>query len=54
MEDRLDAIPPGDERYFRLAMDVAQNFKPLSAAEEQALLAGGHGVEPIFHLGNDV
>ena len=48
------AIPPGDERYFRLAMDVAQNFKPLSAAEEQALLAGGHGVEPIFHLGNDV
>ncbi|MDE3062910.1 MAG: aldo/keto reductase [Acidobacteriota bacterium] len=48
------AIPPGDERYFRLAMDVAQNFKPLEAPEEQALLAGGHGVEPIFHLGNDV
>jgi aryl-alcohol dehydrogenase-like predicted oxidoreductase len=48
------AIPPGDERYFRLAMDVAQNFKPLDAAEEQALLAGGHGAEPIFHLGNDV
>jgi aryl-alcohol dehydrogenase-like predicted oxidoreductase len=48
------AIPPGDERYFRLAMNVAQNFKPLEAHEEQALLAGGHGVEPIFHLGNDV
>ena len=48
------AIPPGDERYFRLAMDVAQNYKPLDAAEEQALLSGGHGVEPIFHLGNDV
>lgn len=48
------AIPPGDERYFRLAMDVAQNYKPLSAHEEQALLSGGHGVEPIFHLGNDV
>ena len=47
-------IPPGDERYFRLAMDVAQNYKPLDAAEEQALLGGGHGVEPIFHLGNDV
>jgi len=47
-------IPPGDERYFRLAMDVAQNYKPLDAAEEQALLSGGHGVEPIFHLGNDV
>jgi aryl-alcohol dehydrogenase-like predicted oxidoreductase len=48
------AIPPGNERYFRLAMDVAQNFKPLNAAEEQALLAGAHGAEPIFHLGNSV
>ena len=48
------AIPPGDERYFRLAMDVAQNYKPLEPHEEQALLTGGKGVEPIFHLGNDV
>jgi aryl-alcohol dehydrogenase-like predicted oxidoreductase len=48
------ALPPGDERYFRLAMDVAQNYKPLESHEEQALLSGGHGVEPIFHLGNDV
>ena len=48
------AIPPGDERYFRLAMDVAQNFKPLATSEEQALLKGGPGTEPIFHLGNDV
>lgn len=48
------AIPPGEEKYFRLAMDVAQNYKPLDAVEEQALLAGGQGVEPIFHLGNDV
>ncbi|MGB8260940.1 MAG: aldo/keto reductase, partial [Terracidiphilus sp.] len=48
------AIPPGDERYFRLAMDVAQSFKPVTAAEEQTLLAGAKGVEPIFHLGNDV
>ena len=48
------AIPPGEEKYFRLAMDVAQNYKPLDATEEQVLLAGGKGVEPIFHLGNDV
>jgi len=46
------AIPPGDEKYFRLAMDVAQNYKPLSAEEEQALLGGGPGVEPFFNLGN--
>jgi aryl-alcohol dehydrogenase-like predicted oxidoreductase len=48
------AIPPGEERYLRLAMDVAQNFKPLNAGEEEALLKGAPGVEPIFHLGNDV
>ena len=48
------AIPPGDEKYFRLAMDVAQNYQPLEAQEEQALLSGAPGVEPIFHLGNDV
>jgi aryl-alcohol dehydrogenase-like predicted oxidoreductase len=48
------AIPPGDERYFRLAMDVAQNYTPLSGDEEQALLGGAQGVDPIFHLGNDV
>ncbi len=48
------AVPPGDEKYFRLAMDVAQNYKPLEQHEEQALLNGGHGVEPLFHLGNDV
>ena len=48
------ALPPGDEKYFRLAMDVAQNFQPLDHGEEQALLGRAAGVEPIFHLGNDV
>ena len=48
------ALPPGDEKYFRLAMDVAQNYKPLEQHEEQALIARATGVEPIFHLGNDV
>ncbi len=48
------ALPPGDERYFRLAMDVAENYQPLEPHEEQALLSGGKGVEPFFRLGNDV
>ncbi len=48
------ALPPGDEKYFRLAMDVAQNYKPLEQHEEVALLSGATGLEPIFHLGNDV
>lgn len=45
------AVPPGDEKYFRLAMDVAQKFEPLKPEEEKALLARAVGVEPIFHLG---
>jgi aryl-alcohol dehydrogenase-like predicted oxidoreductase len=44
------AVPPGDEKYFRLAMDVAQNFEPIKPEEEKALLARAVGVEPIFHL----
>jgi aryl-alcohol dehydrogenase-like predicted oxidoreductase len=46
------AVPPGDEKYFRVAMDVAQKFKPISAEEEKTLMARATGVEPLFHLGN--
>jgi aryl-alcohol dehydrogenase-like predicted oxidoreductase len=46
------AVPPGDEKYFRLAMDVAQKFEPIRPEEEKALLARAQGVEPIFHLAN--
>lgn len=45
------AIPPGDERYFRLGMDVAQNFKPITNDERQQLLAQAKGIAPLFHLG---
>ena len=48
------ALPPGDEKYFRLAMNVAQHYIPLDQSEEQALLVSASGVQPIFHLGNDV
>ena len=47
-EDITAAIPPGDERLFRLALELAQEFKPLSRGERQALLARTAGVEPIF------
>jgi aryl-alcohol dehydrogenase-like predicted oxidoreductase len=46
------AVPPGDESYFRLAMDITQNFKPVSPDEEKTLLASATGAEPIFHLHN--
>ena len=45
------AVPPGDEAYFRLAMDVAQKFEPIRPEEEKTLLAGAAGQEPIFKLG---
>ncbi len=46
------AIPPGDERYFRLGMDVAQEFKPIAESEKQELLARASGVPPLFHVGS--
>jgi aryl-alcohol dehydrogenase-like predicted oxidoreductase len=46
------AVPPGDEKYFRLAMDVAQSFTPIKPEEEKALMARAVGVEPIFRLGD--
>jgi len=45
------AIPPGDERYFRLAMEIGQQFKPINNRESAKLMASAAGVNPIFHLG---
>lgn len=46
------AVPPGEESYFRLAMDVAQRFKPIGQEETSKLMAGAAGVEPLFRLAN--
>lgn len=42
------AIPPGDERYFPLAMYVAQNFQPIRSDEEKYLMASATDAVPIF------
>ncbi|MGA8531201.1 MAG: aldo/keto reductase [Acidobacteriaceae bacterium] len=42
------ALPPGDERFFPLAMYVAQNFQPITGEEEKHLIASAVGVTPIF------
>jgi aryl-alcohol dehydrogenase-like predicted oxidoreductase len=42
------ALPPGDERFFPLAMYVAQNFQPITSEEEKHLIASAVGVTPIF------
>jgi hypothetical protein len=45
-------VRAGDEKYFRLAMDVAQKFEPIRAEEEKTLMARAAGAEPIFRLGS--
>ena len=42
------AVPPGDESLFRLAMDLAMDFKPLSAAEDKELRTLASSLNPIF------
>jgi hypothetical protein len=56
-EDVTAAFPPGPmegvspsekARVFRLALDVAAAFKPLTSGERRKLLASSAGVEPLF------
>jgi aryl-alcohol dehydrogenase-like predicted oxidoreductase len=42
------AIPPGDEKLFHLALDLACGFSPLDDAARKEVLAGAEGIEPIF------
>ncbi len=43
------AIPPGDVRLYRLAMDLAmKNLAPLSDAEQKELFALTGGLDPLF------
>jgi aryl-alcohol dehydrogenase-like predicted oxidoreductase len=47
-EDITAAIPPGDEKVYALALDIAARFQPLSAVERQALLASARPLKPLF------
>ncbi len=42
------AIPPGDERLFAMALDLAAKFEPLSAEEAEAIKKKGLSTAPIF------
>jgi aryl-alcohol dehydrogenase-like predicted oxidoreductase len=42
------AIPPGDERLFRMALDLASDLPPLEAGEREELLAGTRGLRPLL------
>jgi len=50
-EDITAAIPPGDEKLYRMALDLASGFRPLTAPERAALTARAREVKPLFPLG---
>lgn len=41
-------VPPGEARLFKLCVEIAQRYTPLSEPERAKLLAAIAGVEPIF------
>ena len=47
-EDITAAIPPGDEKVYRIAETLAAQFTPLRAEERQALIDSSKDVAPIF------
>ena len=42
------AVPPGDPRLFRLALEIAERFNPLTNSEESELLQIAEQLAPIF------
>jgi predicted aldo/keto reductase-like oxidoreductase len=42
------AIPPGEEKFFWKAVEIAQKFAPLTIEEMERLKAISEGVEPLF------
>jgi len=44
------AVPPGDERLFRLAMEVAAKFQPVTDVERETLKTRSAGLKPLFRL----
>jgi aryl-alcohol dehydrogenase-like predicted oxidoreductase len=42
------AMPPGDERLFRMALELAHDLPPLTESERETLLAGTKGLRPLM------
>ncbi|HLK57378.1 MAG TPA: aldo/keto reductase, partial [Chthonomonadaceae bacterium] len=42
------AIPPGDPRLFRLALELGERFRPITEEERAELRAYAHDLQPIF------
>lgn len=50
-EDITAAIPPGDERIYAMALDLAAEFQPLTKGEREEMLASAKGITPLFKAG---
>jgi predicted aldo/keto reductase-like oxidoreductase len=46
------AVTPGDSRLLRRALDIGNEFQPLTDAEYEDLKRRAEGLEPIFKLGS--
>ena len=44
------AIPPGDERLFRMALELAGDLPPLSIEERDQLLNSARGLRPLMRV----
>jgi predicted aldo/keto reductase-like oxidoreductase len=44
------AIPPGEAALFRLALDVAERFRPIDPQETEELRRRAGSLQPIFRL----
>jgi aryl-alcohol dehydrogenase-like predicted oxidoreductase len=47
-EELTSIIPPGDERLFRMAMELIPELTPLSLPQRNRLLAGTTGLKPLL------
>jgi predicted aldo/keto reductase-like oxidoreductase len=47
-EDITAAIPPGDETLYRIALEAAGRFTPLTDAERKQLIEHAENLEPLF------
>ncbi|NCO35727.1 MAG: hypothetical protein AUJ92_07235 [Armatimonadetes bacterium CG2_30_59_28] len=43
-------LPPGEEQLFRVALDAAEKFTPISRKEREQLRASSEGPESVFRL----
>ncbi|HNS22471.1 MAG TPA: aldo/keto reductase [Sedimentisphaerales bacterium] len=48
------AIPPGDESLFRLALELAMGFRPVSQKEKDSLRQMAQSLNPVFASGGGV